>query len=178
MDALPEHLKAKCDKSITRLLKWMEKTQAPDGSWTPLWFGDQNAKDERSPVYGTATTVEYLADSQSPIARKMAQKGLRYLLSIQNADGGWGSAKNIPSKITLTSRVLSALSSYPGTLPSPESATQACHYLCRKFESGEWNQEEPIGLYFARLWYSEQLYPITFLLNALKKYKLRLGDRV
>ena len=33
---------------------------------------------------------------------------------------------------------------------------------------------EPIGLYFARLWYSEELYNHTFVLNALKKLKQRI----
>ena len=30
----------------------------------------------------------------------------------------------------------------------------------------------PIGLYFARLWYFEELYPVIFALSAMKKIKL------
>ncbi len=41
-----------------------------------LWFGDQDAKDERSPVYGTAMAVEYLSTSRNPLARKLAENGL------------------------------------------------------------------------------------------------------
>ncbi|MCQ5183090.1 hypothetical protein, partial [Parabacteroides distasonis] len=55
----------------------MWKIQSSDGSWTPLWFGDQDAKDERSPVYGTAMAVEYLSTSRNPLARKLAENGLR-----------------------------------------------------------------------------------------------------
>ena len=183
-DALPTDLKAKCERSIVRLHKWMHKIQAPDGSWTPLWFGDQDAKDERSPIYGTAMTVEYLAASNHHLAKDMIEKGLNYILSVQNDDGGWGGTKNVPSKVTLTARALSALCSTPDDKQvittdneSPSSdkqigaAVKAYDFLCRKFKAGELLQKEPIGLYFARLWYSEELYNITFVLNALNKFK-------
>ncbi|WP_280743054.1 MULTISPECIES: prenyltransferase/squalene oxidase repeat-containing protein [unclassified Parabacteroides] len=169
MDVLPADLQKKCRNSMQRMLKWMQKIQAVDGSWTPLWFGDQQAKDERSPVYATAMAVEYLAGSKDPIAHEMVSKGLKYILSVQNTDGGWGGAKDVPSKVTLTARALSALSSYPET--NQEVMEQAFNYLYRKYEAGELLQAEPIGLYFSRLWYSEKLYNITFVLNALKKFK-------
>ncbi len=176
VDALPGELQKKCRCSMSRMLKWMRSIQAPDGSWTPLWFGDQDAQDERSPVYGTAMTVEYLAGSKDPKAREMALKGLEYLLSVQNADGGWGGAKDVPSKVTLTARALSALASFPKeeAVPIKDTASpmeKAFDFLYRKYKSGELYQREPIGLYFSRLWYSEELYTITFVLNALKKLK-------
>ncbi len=169
LDVLPGELRKKCRNSMWRMLKWMHTIQAADGSWTPLWFGDQDAKDERSPVYATTMTVEYLAGATEPIAREMALKGLEYILSTQNADGGWGGAKDVASKVTLTARALSALASYPQTEPEPMN--RAFDFLYRKYQEGELYRREPIGLYFSRLWYSEELYNITFVLNALKKYK-------
>ena len=171
MDKLPEKLQHRCRKSVQEMLKWMQKNQAEDGSWTPLWFGDQHAKDERSPVYGTAMAVEYLATSDEPLAHEMRQKGLRYILSVQNADGGWGGAKDVLSMVTLTSRALSAIASYPITETERVAIDRAFEYLRRKYEAGELFQAEPIGLYFARLWYSEKLYNVTFALNALKKFQ-------
>jgi squalene-hopene/tetraprenyl-beta-curcumene cyclase len=192
MPVLPADLKKKCEKSKRRMLRWMQKIQASDGSWTPLWFGDQDAKDERSSVYGTTMTVEYLAASSEPEASEMAEKGLRYILSVQNEDGGWGGAKGVRSKVTLTARALSALSVWnlkvqsskfkvqsSGQNPEPEtrnfdpgtSMSHAFDFLYGKYQSGELFSPEPIGLYFSRLWYSEELYSITFVLNALKKYK-------
>ena len=196
MNALPGNLKTVCERSISRLLKWMHKIQADDGSWTPLWFGDQDAKDERSPVYGTAMTVEYLATWNDPAVPEMREKGLRYLLSVQNNDGGWGGAKGVPSKVTLTARALSALATFqdpvaqiqslgfdvrnPG-IQTPDSNSgiaeamnRAFNYLYRKYKAGELLAPEPIGLYFARLWYSEKMYNITFVLNALKKFKTHI----
>lgn len=172
-ETLPAKLQKKCRNSIQRLLKWMYQTQSTDGSWTPLWFGDQEAIDERSPVYGTATAVEYLSISKDIKAKKMAQKGISYLLSVQNKDGGWGGAKNVRSKVTLTARALGALAAYPES--SLDSMSHAFDFLYKKFKGNDLLQAEPIGLYFARLWYSEELYNITFVLNALNKYKNRLS---
>ncbi len=200
-DALPDGLQEKCKTSMLRMLKWMRSIQAADGSWIPLWFGDQDAKDERSPVYGTTMTVEYLAGSEESMAREMALKGLSYILSAQNADGGWGGAKDVPSKVTLTARALSALAEWALKLKVPEfkvpgskfkvlglgfqapdsefeiqiaeSMNRAFDYLYRKYETGKIYEREPIGLYFSRLWYSEELYNITFVLNALKKFKIQ-----
>lgn len=150
----------------------MWKIQSSDGSWTPLWFGDQDAKDECSPVYGTAMAVEYLSTSRNPLARKLAENGLRYLLASQNEDGGWGGAPKVASKITLTARALSALASYPES--DLKSMERGFDYLYGMYQSGLLFRPEPIGLYFARLWYSEELYNHTFVLNALKKLKQRI----
>jgi len=192
MSSLPEDLQKKCKKSKLRMLRWMKEIQAVDGSWNPLWFGDQDAKDERSPVYGTTMTVEYLAASSELEAKDMAEKGLRYILSAQNDDGGWGGAKGVRSKVTLTARALSALATWSLEFESSEfrvpnstfksnpeirdlelntSMNRAFDFLYRKYQSEELFNPEPIGLYFSRLWYSEELYNITFALNAMKKYK-------
>lgn len=172
LDVLPGNLRAKCRKSIRRLLGWMWKVQASDGSWVPLWFGDQDAEDEKSPVYGTSMAVEYLSASRNPLARQLAENGLQYLLVSQNEDGGWGGAPGAPSKVTLTARALSALASLPDT--DRESMEQGFDYLYGMYRNGQLFRAEPIGLYFARLWYSEELYNLTFVLNALKKMKQRI----
>lgn len=169
IDVLPGWMQRKCRASMRRMLGWMQKTQAADGSWTPLWFGDQDAVDERSPVYGTAMTVECLAGSKEPVGHEMVQRGITYLLATQNADGGWGGAPGVPSKVTLTARALSALASHPGG--NDAAMTRAFDYLYRIYKEGQLFRAEPIGLYFSRLWYSEEMYNITFVLNALKKYQ-------
>jgi squalene-hopene/tetraprenyl-beta-curcumene cyclase len=185
MNVLPDELQKKCRSSVIRMLQWMRKTQASDGSWTPLWFGDQDAEDERSPVYGTAMTVEYLAGSETAVAREIALKGLNYILSVQNTDGGWGGAPNVTSKVTLTARALSALATWglssemqdtKSEMQITGSMNRAFDLLYLKAENGVLYHPEPIGLYFSRLWYSEELYNLTFVLNALKKYKNFISD--
>ncbi|MCW3785264.1 prenyltransferase/squalene oxidase repeat-containing protein [Plebeiibacterium sediminum] len=169
-DDLDISTKKKCITSMNRMLKWMQKEQATDGSWTPLWFGDQNAKDERNPVYGTAITAEYLSGIDHPIAIIMSAKGVDYLLNTQNQDGGWGGAKDVSSKVTLTARALSALTCFHDKVDI-NTLNKALDYLHLKFTNQELLKPEPIGLYFSRLWYSEEMYNITFSLSALKNYK-------
>jgi squalene-hopene/tetraprenyl-beta-curcumene cyclase len=164
-DALPEKLRIKADTSMKRMLLWMKKIQHSDGSWIPLWFGDQGAKDERSRVYGTAVAVEHLNVSSNPVAKELAAKGAAYLVSVQNDDNGWGGAKGVTSKITLTAKAISALSAF--STQYSETIEKGFEYIYNAYQSGKLEKREPIGLYFARLWYSEELYNITFVLKAL-----------
>ena len=166
-DQLPEPLKRRCKESILNLLRWIVNAQSAEGSWTPLWFGDQNASDEKSPVYGTATVVDYLSVSENPAAKMVADKGVNYLLSAQNEDGGWGGAKGIASKATLTARALAALSSH--LTEDDKALERGVDFLYERYITGRLLEKEPIGLYFSRLWYSEELYSPTFLLYALKR---------
>lgn len=173
MDRMPSDLQSRCRRSIDRMIGWMQKNQAEDGSWTPLWFGDQDAKDERSPVYGTATAVEYLCHSSNGSVRPLINRGLKYLLSAQNDDGGWGGAHGVRSKVTLTARALSALAS--AEKPPMEAIERGFDFLYEMWQAEQLYREEPIGLYFARLWYSEQMYNMVFTLLALKKLKTILS---
>jgi squalene-hopene/tetraprenyl-beta-curcumene cyclase len=166
-DQLPEPLKRRCKESILNLLRWIVNAQSAEGSWTPLWFGDQNASDEKSPVYGTATVVDYLSVSENPAAKMVADKGVNYLLFAQNEDGGWGGAKGVASKATLTARALAALSSH--LTEDDKSLERGVDFLYERYITGRLLEKEPIGLYFSRLWYSEELYSPTFLLYALKR---------
>ncbi len=164
---LPTAFQLQVENSEKRLLKWLETHQAEDGSWTPLWFGDQDSDDEASPVYGTATALDYLA--QLSYSSTMTQRGIDFLLQSQNKDGGWGGKKGVESKATLTGKALSALAGYADT---PKAAMErAVDYLLKRHDEGTLLKNEPIGLYFARLWYSEELYPLIFVLDGLKKYK-------
>ena len=72
----------------------------------------------------------------------------------------------------MTSRALAALASFQETNQKVEEAIgKGLDYLFVRHQKRNLYQREPIGLYFARLWYSEELYNATFLLNALRKIK-------
>ena len=174
LPALEGQLKSDVRKSLDRMLGWMEKSlegrdeglEVKDNGWVPLWFGDQDAVDEKAPVYGTATAIDYLMSAQLPAATKLAQSQIDFILQTQNEDGGWGGNKGVRSKVTYTSRTLAALAHFPDQY---ESAKQrGWNYLYQRFKAGTLYDREPIGLYFSRLWYSEELYNILFLLNAIK----------
>ena len=42
-------------------------------------------------------------------------------------------------------------------------------WLTCQIEAGTWRQPTPIGFYFARLWYFEELYPLVFTVAALDR---------
>ena len=166
-EVLPKSLKVRTEKGAKQLLAWMKSNMTSEGYWIPLWFGDQDAADEKSPVYGTATAVDYLLTSGDTEALELAQRGISYLLRMQNEDGGWGGAKGVASKVTLTAKVLGALASSDKL--EEVVMDRALTFLYEAYERGELFRREPIGLYFSRLWYSEELYSLTFVLAALKK---------
>lgn len=169
MDHLPEKIQRRAKRSIERMIGWMSREQAEDGSWVPLWFGDQGADDERSPVYGTATAVEYLSQSKNEAVGPLIERGAKFLTGAQNDDGGWGGARGVESKVTLTARALSALASIESA--DREVVERGFDYIYRAWQRGDMYRAEPIGLYFARLWYSEPMYNMTFVLMAMKKLK-------
>ena len=169
LPSLHGQLKTNVQKNFDRMIAWMKKNTNADG-WVPLWFGDQDAADEKAPVYGTATAIDYLMSTRHPIAKKLAQSQVGFLLHTQNEDGGWGGNKGVTSKVTFTSRALTALAHFPDQYETEQQ--RGWDYLYRRFRAGTLYDREPIGLYFSRLWYSEELYNVLFLLNALKRMPL------
>src|SRR5580692_3805774 len=87
----------------------------------------------------------------------------RYLLSVQNADGGWGGAKDCPSSVEETALAVEVLLD----LSPGENAQKGLSWLVEAVESGQFREPSPIGFYFAKLWYYEKLYPLIFTVAAL-----------
>lgn len=159
-------VREKVERSFERMLGWMKRQTADASSgWVPLWFGDQDAEDEKAPVYGTATAIDYLMSTHIPEAVEIAESKIGFIVNTQNEDGGWGGNVGVKSKVTYTARALGALAHFPDRYEVEKQ--RGWDYLYARFKAGTLYDREPIGLYFARLWYSEYLYNVTFLLNAL-----------
>ena len=167
-DRLTGKLKERCQHSLERMYQWLEAHRNSCGDWTPLWFGDQDAKDEKNPVYGTATLMDYLYTLQDQRAKGLADGGRDFLRRTQNADGGWGGNAEVNSKVTLTAKAVAALAG-ANDPHLDECIDKGIDYLYNRYTDGTLYDREPIGLYFARLWYSEELYNLTYLVKALKR---------
>ena len=154
---LPEPLRKCVLKAKNRILRYLQKIQRNDGAFIPLWFGDQNAKSKEAPIFGSAVVLRHLRG----VDAAFLQKTKEYLLAHQNPTGGWGSEESRQDYITVTARCVSALEPYP---ESQEAIRQARKFLQPFMDGSETFPPEPIGLYFAHLWYSEELYPPVFLL--------------
>ncbi|MBR4903001.1 MAG: hypothetical protein IKZ46_18825 [Victivallales bacterium] len=160
MNDLPEPLQSRTQKAQCQLLHFLETTQNPDGSFTPLWFGDQLAADKTAPVYGSAVVLEHLLGIDKPFLRKT----LDYLLKMQHNTGGWGSTDGKTDYVIMTARCVSALKPYP---EAAEAVARGIEFLRPFAVSPQTAPMEPIGLYFAHLWYSEKLYAPIFLAKAV-----------
>ena len=51
------YLRQSVDGASRRATGFLRKQQQPDGSWLPLWFGNQDRPGEDNPVYGTARVL-------------------------------------------------------------------------------------------------------------------------
>ena len=142
---------------------FLTDVQREDGSWTPLWFGNQHLNDEENPLYGTAR-VMHLVDQ----GHKRWENGRLWLTRNQNEDGGWGGGRGTPSSIEETALAVEALAR-----AKPQAAREAVArgvaWLVEHTRQGTHFDPAPIGFYFAKLWYFERLYPIIFTVAALER---------
>ena len=165
---LDERMKTRTLRAIERGLKFLAKSQRADGSWLPLWFGNEHAPDDENPVYGTAHVIialRELRDRGFDVREAMLANATRWLADWQAVDGGWSGAKNGPPTTEETALAVEALA---GTA-EVEATNRGVAWLVERVESGAWREPAPIGFYFAKLWYHERLYPLIWTVGALGK---------
>jgi squalene-hopene/tetraprenyl-beta-curcumene cyclase len=172
---LPAEVQERIDSGVKKALCFLERQRRSDGSWSPLWFGNQHRlADEENPTYGTAKVA--LAFLQ--IGREdLADPGLAWLREHQNADGGWGSLRDVtPSTIEETALAMSVLAGAPvDCAATNEVLTRGEKWLCEATKKGTAFEPSPIGFYFARLWYFEKAYPVVWTVEALSRVSKRRG---
>ena len=150
------------------MIRFLLHTQQKDGSWIPLWFGNEQARNAENRLVGTARVAPALRQAQDDHAEPCIQRSLaaalNWLAANQNADGGWGAERGVPSSMEETGLAVHALAASGGT---PDVLEQGMNWLAAHALAAEGRlPPAPIGLYFARLWYSEALYPVIFPLAA------------
>lgn len=169
----PEDRDPEVRSALGRGLRYLRAQSRPDGSWIPLWFGRQEAPDQANPVLGTARVLRAL-ERLDPDG-EAARRGLRFLLGAQNGDGGWGGGAGTASGIEETALAVSALAGWQGEPEAHDAAERGVFNLVEKLESGAPLKAAPIGLYFARLWYHEEAYPLIWTVEAIGRMLNRAG---
>ena len=159
---LPPALRKRVARAKVRILRYLKSVQRDNGAFVPLWFGDQWAANKEAPVYGSAVVLEHLRGLDEPFLEKTRD----FLLASQHASGGWGSVENLHDDVTVAARCVAALASYPDAKAAVRRAWKFLEPFVNDLDS---IPREPIGLYFAHLWYSEELYAPIFLLNAIQQ---------
>jgi squalene-hopene/tetraprenyl-beta-curcumene cyclase len=161
-------------KLINRGLAYLKKNQRSDGSWLPLWFGNQYAPNDENPTYGTARVLAAYRDLDM-MNSLPARRGIAWLLAAQNTDGGWGGAAGVPSSMEETALAVEVLLD-AGHEAEP-AVQKGLAWLVEQVEAGGLDNPTPIGFYFAKLWYFEKLYPIIFTVAALGRARAKLSRR-
>ena len=169
-------------QAMARAACFLERTQRKDGSWLPLWFGNQDAPADINPTYGTARVVlglRELAARHVSLPGRMLEKARQWLVRAQNSNGSWGGFPKGPPSVEETALAVEALASLPCDDDTTAALSAGVGWLLEKVASDEWRRPSPIGFYFAKLWYYERLYPMIFTVAGLgraKDYFARSGQ--
>ena len=155
-------------------LAYMERVQEKDGSWFGRWGVNY--------IYGTWSALAGLngagLDPQTPMIRRAAE----WLVSIQNADGGWGEDCNsyrldykgyepAPSTASQTAWALLGLMA-AGYVDHPAVARGVRHLEMTQNANGLWSQDHYTGGGFPRVFYLRYHgYPKFFPLWAVARYR-------
>ncbi|MFI4876116.1 MAG: prenyltransferase/squalene oxidase repeat-containing protein [Blastopirellula sp. JB062] len=153
-------------RAIERGFRYLKKQQREDGTWLPLWFGNQDQRDDENPIYGTVKVLLAYRDL-GMMASDSAQKGIAWLVANQNEDGGFGGGPSVAtlcggagrSGVEETALAIEALLAAENNGFLPEITASAVRWLCQRVEEGSHVNVSPIGFYFSKLWYYEKLYP-------------------
>ena len=173
---LPRDMRRRAERATHQAVSYLLYEQREDGAWIPLWFGNQGSPEQQNPLYGTtrvlcAGEVISLEGRLGNAWLRARQRGVEWLLSAQNDDGGWGGAARVPSSIEETALAVEALAGAAehGGPIVVGAIERGCAWLIEHTDGGTKFEPAPIGLYFAKLWYSERLYPLIFTVAALDR---------
>ena len=175
--------KSQWQRSIDRGFRFLQEQQQGDGSWIPLWFGNQDHPREENPVYGTAKVLLAYRDWQR-INDSEAQRGLEWLREAQQEDGGWGGGPAMleiaqygtHSSVEESALALEALLADTSSSRSQQPVTKGLAWIIECVQKGRFRENSVVGFYFAKLWYHEKLYPLTFTVSALGKAQQLIDD--
>lgn len=163
------------DRFCAKAMAYLNRVVNEDGSYTPLWFGNQYAEGKENRIFGTARVLLAVSRASDKWNQSFhhLEAGIRYLLSRQLEGGGFTVVGKTPN-LEETALALAALSRCAASKQCPvqmrNALSDALTSLVRQSDNGQFFPPSPVGLYFSSLWYSERLYPILFSKLAMSEF--------
>ncbi len=151
------------DTDISRACGWLKRQISRDGYWSDLWLAKN--------TYGTANAISALIQAGERDCEE-AQRGVRWLESVQNRDGGWGEdmfGNGTESTVEQTAWSAGALLL---ANPQSESGWKGIKFLLdRQNSDGSWDAS-CVGIYWEVIGgYADPIYASVFPLRALNQAK-------
>jgi squalene-hopene/tetraprenyl-beta-curcumene cyclase len=179
--------------------KYLESQQEPDGSFIPLWFGNEHQPNGKNPVYGTAQVL-FAAAELDRLNSDLAQRASRWLVAAQHSNGGWGPPRAAVSysgaerdgaqarrtneamskycSVEETSLAISALIPLAETNQAVgQTVSRGYKWLTSAIEQDGHRKPANIGYSLAKLWYHERLNPLAFAAGTLSRAMRSVGAR-
>jgi squalene-hopene/tetraprenyl-beta-curcumene cyclase len=157
--------------AVARGVQYLVRSQEADGSWYGRWGVDY--------IYGTFLALRGLAAAGVSDREAYVQRGLEWVRSIQNFDGGWGEScesykqgSYVPAPSTPSQTAWAVLALLAGGDTNSTSLHDGIDYLIRTQNSdGTWDEELATGTGFPEVFYlCYHLYRNSFPLLALNVF--------
>jgi squalene-hopene/tetraprenyl-beta-curcumene cyclase len=161
------------DPAVDRALAYLRRTQESDGSWYGRWGVNY--------IYGAWQVLVGLTAVGVPTSDAAVRRGAQWLLSKQQACGGWGESPDSyadPSlagcgPVTASQTAWAILGLIAAGHARHEAVTRGVKYLLgAQRRDGTWDEPEFTGTGFPRVFYLRyHYYPIYFPLLALAAWR-------
>ena len=135
---------------------WLLAAQNPDGSWA----GGRKANAEHR-----TSNIELRSEEASPLETRPSPLATLHL----SPDPRPSTLDPSSASIEETALAVGALA---GVAEARVAVAQGVDWLIARTDCGRVTPAAPIGLYFAKLWYFERLYPLIFLAGAFERVAL------
>ena len=160
-----------------RAAAWLMAAQNPDGSWaggsnadanpaSPKGYAgasiEQRTRLRQEATPGQASNIELRSEEAAPLNTRPSPLDTRHLSPAPRP------STLDPSSFSIEETAL-AVGALAGVAGAEAAVARGVDWLIAATDAGRVTPAAPIGLYFAKLWYFERLYPLVFLAGALAR---------